>query len=74
MVHMEVTGIALGGLQTAQDMLEKSAKRMANVGAPVSDSARDIVEVISAKEAFQANARIIKVGDEMQEKLLDLLA
>jgi flagellar hook protein FlgE len=69
-----VARIGLGGLQNAQDTFEKSAKRIANIGAQEADPATDIVDVISAKEAFQANARVIKVGKEMQKSLLDLLA
>jgi hypothetical protein len=80
MIHMDVTGIALGGLQAAQGMLEKSANRIAGLGATVSDGGRDdvnlsteAVAMLRAKEQFQANARVIQVGDQMQKKLLDLL-
>jgi hypothetical protein len=74
MVHMEITGIALNGLQTAQDMLENSTKRITNFATTQSDPAADVVELLSAKEQFQANARLIRVGDQMQKTLLDLLA
>jgi flagellar hook protein FlgE len=71
---MDVTSIALGGLQNAEGMLEKSANRIANLAAPQFDPATDTVELISARQQYQANARVIHVGDDMQKKLLNLLA
>jgi hypothetical protein len=74
MTHMDLTSIALGGLQNAQDMLEKSATRMASAASPQSLPAADSVELLSARHQFQANARVIHVGDDMQKTLLNLLA
>ena len=68
---MGVTGIGLGGMQAAQDLLEKSAKRIAKEAVP---EPSDMVDVLQAKEQFQANARVVSVGDGMQKSLLDLLA
>jgi flagellar basal body rod protein FlgC len=73
MIHMGVTGIALGGLQTAEIMLEKSANRTAQAVTPESDPVTDVVELMSAKEQFRANARVIQVGDQMRKNLIDML-
>ena len=71
----------MGGMQAAHGTLEKSANRIARLGAAVSEGGGDAVDLsaeavalITAKEQFQANARVIRVADEMQKNLLNLLA
>jgi hypothetical protein len=68
---MGVTGIGLGGMQAAQDLLEKSANRIAKEAVPEPSDAADVLQ---AREQFQTNARVVSVGDGMQKSLLDLLA
>ena len=73
---MDVTRIALGGLQAAETLLEKSANRLATAKPAIGevDLTADIVGVLSAREQFQANARVMRAADEMQKNLIDLLA
>jgi flagellar hook protein FlgE len=77
---MDVTGIALGGLEAAQSALETSAKRLAGVGTTSADGTVDgvdlsteMVALLSARQQFQVNARVIHTADEMQKSLVDLL-
>ena len=73
---MDVARIALGGLQAAETLLEKSANRLATAKPAIGevDLTADIVGVLSAREQFQANARVMRAADEMQKNLIDLLA
>lgn len=43
------------------------------IAVPNVDLAQEIVDAMMAKNAFKANALTIKVGDEMERKLLDTL-
>jgi flagellar hook protein FlgE len=74
MTHMDVTGIARGGLETAHGMLEKSATLIGNAAYSQSDLTAGVVELLSAEEQFQAHAQVIQVGHQMQKTLLDRLA
>jgi flagellar hook protein FlgE len=78
---MDITGIALGGLQAAQGMLEKSATRLAKIGSggangPVDevDLSSEAVAVIQARQQFEANLGTMHTADDMQKVLLNLLA
>ena len=79
-VAMDVIGTALGGLQAAQGMLENSARRLASAGTTTMDGGADSVDLsaemtalLSAREQFQINARVIHTADEMQKSLVDIL-
>ena len=78
--HMDVTGIALGGMQTAQGMLEKTADRLANVGAITAEGTGDTVDLsaemvslMTARQQFEANAAAFRTADEMQKNLVNML-
>ena len=77
---MQVTYTAMGGLQHAEDRVERTAARLArspfSIAAPqdevsLSDEA---VSLLSAKTGFEANLATIKVADDMQKGALSLLA
>jgi len=77
---MQVMYTALGGLQQADDLLDRTASRLARLpllaGAPqdevsLSDEA---VALLQAKNGFQANLGALKVGDEMEQSALEMLA
>ena len=79
-VHMDVTHIALGGPERAQNSLENTGKRLATGGAPRADGAADSVDLstemvakLAARQQFQFNARVIRTADQMQKSLLDVL-
>jgi flagellar hook protein FlgE len=76
---MQVTYTALGGLQQAEDQVNRTASLLArspfSTGAPqdevsLSDAA---VSLIEAKNSYSANLDSIKVADEMQKSALSLV-
>lgn len=74
---MNIVGTALGGMQNAQSTLEKTAERIAAVSPESSDSvdlSSEMVAMLAARNQYQTNARVIQSADDMQKKLLDLLA
>lgn len=76
-VHMEIFGIAQQGLERAQGKLEATASRVArsSQSAPQQeDLSTDMVSLSQAHNDFLANVRAIQTGDQMQQKLLDILA
>jgi hypothetical protein len=77
---MPVTYTALGGLQQAENQLNRTASLLARspffTGPPqdevsLSDAA---VSLLEAKNSYLANPDSIKVADEMQKSTLSLLA
>jgi flagellar basal body rod protein FlgG len=74
---MNVLGAALGGMQGAQTKFEKAAERIAGASTQPTDSvdlSTDMVEMLAARNQYQSNARIIQTSDDMQKKLLNILA
>ncbi len=67
---MSITGVALGGMEEARKKLERTAERIARPEAPP----EDMVELLSARNQFETNARVIQTADEMQKRLLDIFA
>jgi len=76
---MQVTYTALGGLQQAEDQVNRTASLLArspfSTGAPqdevsLSDAA---VSLIDAKNTYGANLDTINVADEMQKSALSLV-
>jgi flagellar basal body rod protein FlgC len=70
-------GAALGGMRNAQSTLERTAERIAGAVTPPPDSvdlSAEMVAMLAARNQFQANARVIQTADEMQKRLLDILA
>jgi len=67
---MSITGIAAGGLEEAQKKLERTAERVARSESPP----EDMVELLSTRNQFETNARVLQAADEMRKKLLDILA
>jgi hypothetical protein len=79
---MEISAVALQGLNQAQAQVEQAgvwlASMAANTGegppvdtADLSEAARSL---LSAKNAFAVNIKLLKVADEMQSQVLNLLA
>ena len=74
---------ALGGMQIAQSSFERTAQRIAGVSTrptpptqrPDSvDLSTEAVNLLAARNQFQASAQVFQVGDKMQKKLLEILA
>ncbi|HWC98921.1 MAG TPA: hypothetical protein VG456_19310 [Candidatus Sulfopaludibacter sp.] len=68
---MDISAIAGSGMSAAQMRFEKAGMAVA---AATEEAPTDVVELISAKNDFSANARVAHVADEMQKTLLNVLA
>jgi hypothetical protein len=79
---MEISAIALRGLDQAQAQLEQAGGQLASIGANSSDGipadtvdlSQAAVSLLSAKNEFAANLKVLKIADELQRQTLDLLA
>lgn len=74
---MDVTSVALSGMQNAQSSLRKTAERIAGVSPATADSvdlSAEMVTMLSARNQFQADVRMLQAAENLQKKLLDLLA
>lgn len=75
---MDISSIALQGLQQADDRLQQAATRLASVGSggdvdTVSISA-EMVALLSAKNEYATNLRALQTSDEVQQTALDIMA
>ena len=79
---MDLTSTALQGLQQANSQLNSAANKIATYGAnspagaslDTVDLSSAVVALLSAKNQFSASAATLKVGDEVQQNLLDVTA
>jgi flagellar hook protein FlgE len=74
---MDVMNAALGGMQNAQSKFDKTAQRISGASTQASDStdlSTDMVDMLAARNQFQTNARVFQTADEMQKRLLDIMA
>jgi flagellar hook protein FlgE len=79
---MDLSAIALQGLEQGQVQLEKAAIRLANVGAESPDGASldavdlsaEIVALMSGKTQFSASLSILKTADDIQKTTLNVMA
>jgi flagellar hook protein FlgE len=74
---MDVTSVALSGMQNAQNTLQKSAERLASVSPENSDSVElssQMVAMLSARNQYQTNAAVVRTADDLSKKVLDMLA
>ncbi len=78
---MELSAIALQGMERAQAQLERSAERLSRAGRPPSDGvpadtvdlSAEMVGLLSARNAFAAMTRVLKTTDDMERHVIDLL-
>jgi hypothetical protein len=79
---VELSAIALRGLDAAQAGLDQSAGRIARATEPASDTgpansvdlSTAIVGLLSARQDFAVNIKMLKTADEMELHAIDLLA
>ncbi|WP_339929828.1 flagellar hook protein FlgE [uncultured Brevundimonas sp.] len=69
---MQAFAIAAGGIATATDRFDASARRTA--AAPLDNLAEEIVERLQSEVALKANVAVLKTADDMTGTLLDMLA
>lgn len=79
---MDISAIALQGLDQASAQLDAAASKIAGAGAASPDGAspdtvslsEEMVALMSAKNLFAANAATLKTADQVQKNLIDLTA
>ena len=79
---MNISAIALQGLQQANDQLNSAANEIASPGAvsptgantDTVDLSAAVVALLSGKNNFEANLGTMKVADEVQQATIDLIA
>lgn len=69
---MQALSIAAAGMAVAADRFDASARRTA--AEPLADLGGEIVERITARTGFQANAAVVRTADDMIGTLLDMMA
>lgn len=80
MRDVEISNIALDGMNRAASALDKTATRIARMPlsaeAPPADSvdlSQDMVDLLAARRSFEANVKTARTGDELTRTLLDML-
>ena len=82
---MDVMNVALGGMMIAQSSFERTAQTIAGASTQSTQSqptqkpdtvdlSTEAVNLIAARDQFQASAQVFQAGDKMQKKLLDIMA
>jgi len=70
---MDPLTIARGGMTAASNRLNASAERTVRAPEdPKVDLGHEVVEQISAKQAFRADANVVRVADQMLSSLLEI--
>ena len=79
---MDISAIALQGVQQAEAQLEQAATKIASYGAASPDGANldtvdlstEMVALMSAKNQTSLNLAVMKTAGEVQKKLIDVMA
>jgi flagellar hook protein FlgE len=79
---MDISSIALQGLELASAQLDAAASRIASAGAASPDGAavdvvslsEEMVALLSAKTLFAANIEVLKTADQIQQNALNVFA
>jgi hypothetical protein len=78
---MQISAIALQGLNQAQAQVDQAAGRLASIGADTSQADVDTaglsdaaVALLAWKNAYAGDIQLLKVADKMQRQAIDLLA
>jgi hypothetical protein len=74
---VEISPIALGGLERAAASFDKSATRMTAAAAPEAGDSVDLstaaVGMLTARNQFSANLKTAHVADEMERMAIELI-
>jgi flagellar hook protein FlgE len=72
---MDIAAIALSGLEASAQSFDTAARKVASAGesADVVDLSAAVVSMMSAQNAFRANAQAVHVADQMQKSAVDLI-
>ncbi|HSP67887.1 MAG TPA: flagellar basal body rod C-terminal domain-containing protein, partial [Bryobacteraceae bacterium] len=73
---VQISTIALSGMDRAQSQLEGTARRLAR-GPSQTDStdlSANMVALLKVRNDFAANTKTLKAADEMKRRVIDILA
>jgi len=77
---VDISSIAVQGLQQAQALMDQATQRLSTAGGTTSGTDTDTVSLseaavalLSAKNEFAANVNVLKIADNMQKSLVDIL-
>jgi hypothetical protein len=70
---MDIPSFARGGMHAPRARLENTAKRLAPAHADTVELSAEAVALLEARIQFAANARAADAGDEMQERVIEIL-
>jgi flagellar hook protein FlgE len=74
---VDISSIALSGLQSAQDRFDLAAARVTGASSQPEDTvdlSQSAVDLVAAKDQFGAAVRVVHVADQMQKSALNILA
>jgi len=77
---MDLSAIALQGLDQAQVQLQNAASKLAGADSPdgagldTVDLSTEIVALMSAQNQYAANLSTLKTADQLQQSSLDVIA
>jgi hypothetical protein len=79
--NMDISAIAIQGLDQAQAALEQAAIKIAKFGADATGNSDDVVDLsaemvalMAAKNAFSVNLKVLKTAEEVQKSTIDVSA
>lgn len=79
-VSSDILVNALDGLNRAEAKLEKTTERLARVADPASSPVDEVnltdevVNLLQAKNSYEANLKSLETANEMQKHLIDVFA
>jgi hypothetical protein len=80
MLGMQITAIALQGLNQAQSQVEQAGRQLASIGAETDPGSSDAVSLsdaavslISGKNQFATALKLVQAADEMERQTINLM-
>jgi len=71
---MNISAIALGGVQNAAAKFERSAARLAAADpSDTVDLSTTAVDLLASRNQFEANIKLMQIADRMYKQTLDVL-
>lgn len=78
---MQVSNHGLEGMARALERLQKTSERIARSGVPAQNGTEDVVDLspelvamLEARNAYEANLELTRAANEMAARTLDMLA
>jgi flagellar hook protein FlgE len=77
---MDISAVALQGLESAQGQFNRAASHLSTAASSASatadetDLSQAAVGLLAAKSDFEANLNVLKVADQIERATIDLLA